>query len=246
MKKVFCLILALFFIMSLAACSPKNKNDDPTKPGEPAKPVLGEQVELEEVVIFDENNKPFTADNLPDDCKRKDFDADGLKNEDEIEHGTNMYKVDTDGDGISDYDEVDSTKTDPTKWSTRDDGKSDLEYMLISGSEFKEEYTATDANGFKVYLSKPEDRLWVISKTSTDTFNDLETISEAFQIKYFSGKVALNCNKYIPEVAQSIAIYKDVNGKATKVECNVDENNLVEFNLTENDVFVVVYEASAS
>lgn len=243
MKKIICLFLALIFIFALSACSPKNNGGDPTKPGEPAKPELGEQVELEEVVIFDENNKPFTAENLPDDCKHKDFDADGLNNETEIENGTDMYRVDTDGDGISDFDEIKNTKTDPTKWSTRDDGKSDLEYMLVSGTEFKEEYTATDANGFKVYLAKAEDRLWVISKTSTNVFDDLETISEAFQIKYFSGKVALNCNKYVDEVANSIAIYKDVNGKATKVECTVTEDRLVEFNLEENDVFVVVYES---
>lgn len=243
MKKIICLLLVVIFMLSFVACSKKDSSNDASNPTETTKPALGEQVEVEEVAIFDENNKPFTADTLPDDCKRKDFDADGLNNETEIENGTDMYKVDTDGDGISDFDEVKNTKTDPTKWSTRDDGKSDLEYMLVSGTEFKEEYTATDANGFKVYLAKAEDRLWVISKTSTNVFDDLETISEAFQIKYFSGKVALNCNKYVDEVANSIAIYKDVNGKVTKVECTVTEDRLVEFNLEENDVFVVVYES---
>ena len=41
-------------------------------------------------------------------------------------------------------------------------------------------------------------------------------------------------------VADSIA---PVNGKATKIECTVTEDRLVEFNLEENDVFVVVYES---
>ena len=153
-----------------------------------------------------------------------------------------MYKVDTDGDGIGDHDEIYKTKTNPLKWSSRDDNISDLEYSIINGKEFKAGYTDTDANGFKVYLDKPEDRLYIISKVSTDSFNDLETISEAFQIKCFNGKMALNCNKYVAEVANSIAIYKDVNGVATKVETNITQDRLVEFTVNKNDVIVLVYD----
>lgn len=239
MKKILVILLSLVFVLSLVACNKGGKSD--TKPVE-----LGDPVNHEEVYLFDENNKPFTSDTLPDEYKNSDFDSDGLKNKDEIEHKTDMYKVDTDEDGLSDYDEINKSKTNPTKWSSRDDDVSDLQYHLLNGTEFKEGYTSTDANDFKVYLTKPEDNLWIISKTSSNAFDELETISEVFQIKYFSGKIALNCNKYVSEVAQSIAIYKDVDGKATKVESTITENNLVEFNLSENDIFVIVYEAKKS
>ena len=241
MKKIICLFLLVSFVFTLCSCS--KLKDIVSSSDNKEKDIYGDPVDFEEVNLFDENNNHYTADNLPDEYRRSDFDGDGLNNQDEIENGTDMYKVDTDGDGISDYDEIYKTKTDPTKWSSRDDGVSDLEYTLVNGTDFEEGYTATDANGFKVYLAKPEDRLYVFSKTSTDVFNDLETISEAFQIKYFSGKIALNLNKYIDEVAQSIAIYKNVNGVATKVETSVNGDRLVEFYLDENDVFVIVYEA---
>ncbi len=257
--------LALVLILGISFCSCKGKtnnnesennesssisilseevenNSEETSTEEPPKPILGEEVELEKVTLFDQKIQIYTAENLPREYKKADFDNDGLMNRDEISIGTNMYKLDTDGDGISDYEENRSKKTDPTKWSTRDDGISDLEYMIINDSEFKEEYTQPNANGFRIYLSKPEDRLWMITKTYTDVFNDLETISEAFQIKCFSGKIAIDCSKYVDDVANSIAVYKDVNGKATKVECKICENKLVEFNLNENDIFVVVYE----
>lgn len=240
-KVIVLLLIVLSLSLVVAFCfmlRNKNNQTDVTEITD----IVGESVEYEDVYLFGENNKHFTNDNLPDEYKNSDFDSDELKNKDEIEYGTNMYKVDTDNDGISDYDEVNKTKTDPTKWSSRDDEMSDLEYSIINQGGFKEEYTYTDANGFKIYLSKPEDRLCVISKTSTNVFDDLETISEAFQIKYFSGQVALNCNKYIEEVANSIAIYKDVNGVATKIESSVDKDNLVVFKLDENDVFVLVYE----
>lgn len=43
-----------------------------------------------------------------------DFDQDGLPNKDEDEHGTDVWKIDTDGDGISDYAELYITQTSPT------------------------------------------------------------------------------------------------------------------------------------
>lgn len=252
MKKVLIILLIVAAIIAAVILFMLvNKQDDATNEGgtittEPTKPTttIGDAVTDEDVVSFyDENYQQYTAENLPNGYDRKDFDGDGLNNKDEIANGTDMYKVDTDGDGIGDHDEIYKTKTNPLKWSSRDDNISDLEYSIINGKEFKAGYTDTDANGFKVYLDKPEDRLYIISKVSTDSFNDLETISEAFQIKCFNGKMALNCNKYIAEVANSIAIYKDVNGAATKIETTVDENNLVVFKISENDIFVVVYES---
>lgn len=245
MKKAILISVALLLCL-LTACQQQSSsnpsgNDAPTQT-QPTSPPVGDPVEGELVYIFDANGAQYTADTLPNNYLRKDFDGDGLKNQDEIKYNTDMYHADTDGDGIGDGNEISSTKTDPTKWSSRDDGMSDLEYSIINEGKFQEGYTETNIYGFKIYLAKPEDRLWIITKTSTDIFNDLETISEAFQVKCFSGKIALNCNKYVAEVANSISVYKDVNGVATKVETIVDGDNLVNFEVQANDVFVLVYE----
>ena len=264
MKKIYIISLILVLALSLTACGNKKE------PSNNSRPITNEQnnvteennnqettnkeevtqseavdtipVESEKVLLFDENIQEFTNDTLPENMYDIDFDTDGLSNKEELDLSSDMYKSDTDGDGIKDGEEVKETLTDPLKWSSRDDGVSDLEYIITNRADFEAGYTATDANGFKVYLAEAKDQLFVISKTSTNVFDNLETISEAFQIKYFSGKIALNVNKYIDEVAQSIVIYKIENNKAVKLETNIDENRLVEFNVLENDIFVVVYE----
>lgn len=54
-----------------------------------------------------------------------DPDGDGLTTEDEQALGTDPLKWDTDGDGLSDGDEVHVYGTDPLKWDTDGDGMSD-------------------------------------------------------------------------------------------------------------------------
>ena len=243
MKKYYSILLIAALALSLCACSktPSDSNNNTTPPEVEEPTIKLEEVKEEEgVQLFDENLQQYTADTLPDGYDRKDFDGDGLNNKDEIAAGTDMYVIDTDGDGLGDRDEIYETKTDPLKWSSRDDDMSDLEWSIVN-AEFEEGYTATDAYGFKMYLTNPEDRLYIISKVKTDVFNDLETISEPFTVKNFSGKMALNVNKYIDEVANSISVYKIQNNQPVKIDSKVDENRLVEFEIQENDVFVLVY-----
>mgnify|MGYP004458880065 FL=1 len=57
----------------------------------------------------------------PDD----DADGDGLTNKEEDEYNTDKHLIDTDGDGLSDYDEINTTKTDPLNPDTDGDGLSD-------------------------------------------------------------------------------------------------------------------------
>ena len=54
-----------------------------------------------------------------------DSDGDGLTDAEEVKLGTDPYKKDTDGDGLSDYDEVKLWLTDPLNPDTDGDGYSD-------------------------------------------------------------------------------------------------------------------------
>ena len=181
----------------------------------------------------------YTKETLPDNYLKKDFDCDKLSNKDEIEHGTDMYKVDTDNDGISDSQEIKETNTDPTKFSSRDDGVSDLDWWFSKADDFKEGWSSLDVSGYRVYLKEASDRMFSFAKVSTDAFDKLETITEAYEVRGFSGKVALELSAYNEEVHNSIAIYisngNTITGAATTVE-----NGMVVFEVEENDIVVAV------
>ena len=52
------------------------------------------------------------------DNQEADFDGDGLTNSVESDHNTNVWNIDSDNDGVSDYAEIFSTGTDPVKPTT--------------------------------------------------------------------------------------------------------------------------------
>jgi hypothetical protein len=58
-----------------------------------------------------------------------DLDKDGLENRLEVELGTNPESFDTDGDGLSDYDEYCKYRTDPMKKDSDGDGKPDGDWQ---------------------------------------------------------------------------------------------------------------------
>jgi outer membrane protein OmpA-like peptidoglycan-associated protein len=64
----------------------------------------------------------------------EDTDNDGLNNAAEDSIGTSIYEWDTDGDAISDYDEVYTHKTNPLKFDT-DDGGIDDGIEILRGSD---------------------------------------------------------------------------------------------------------------
>jgi hypothetical protein len=59
-----------------------------------------------------------------------DLDRDGIDNETERQMGLSETEFDTDGDGLSDWQEIHVFKTDPTKIDTDGDGYSDAEEIL--------------------------------------------------------------------------------------------------------------------
>lgn len=150
-----------------------------------------------------------------------------------------MYEVDTDNDGISDYQEVKETNTKPTKFSSRDDGVSDLDWWFSKTDDFKEGWSRLDASGYRVYLKEANDRMFSFSKVSTDAFDKLETITEAYQVNGFSGRVALELSAYNEEVHNSISIYIS-NGDTVTEAVTLVEDGKVVFEVKDGDVIVAV------
>jgi hypothetical protein len=60
-----------------------------------------------------------------------DWDGDGIKNADEDKYGTNPRNPDTDGDGISDYDEIFKYHTNPIKADSDNDGINDYDEIFV-------------------------------------------------------------------------------------------------------------------
>ncbi len=72
-----------------------------------------------------------------------DFDNDGLKNAQELAAGTDPRKKDTDGDGLSDSEEVLAYHTNPLHVDTDGDGLSD--YFEVSNSDWFDPFDPMDA-----------------------------------------------------------------------------------------------------
>lgn len=239
------IVVAVIVIVLLAMSAGPQQNADPTQNTKPSESTptyeVGDALE-EAYPTLSGDAFHVDPESLPSSEKRSDFDGDGLNNADEISHGTDMYKVDTDEDGISDYDEIKTTQTDPVKWSSRDDNVSDLEYWLTRAEGFSAGWSSVDFSGFKVYIEKPEDRLWIIRKVKTEAFAELETISEAYQIDNYSGTLGVDMSRFVEEVVQSVAVYKVASdGSYAKEQSAVDQGMLM-FPVNDDDIFILVYE----
>lgn len=71
-----------------------------------------------------------------EELKARDTDGDGLSDYDEIYvHGTDPLNPDTDGDGLTDYDEINVYGTDPLNPDTDGDGLSDGDEVNIYGTD---------------------------------------------------------------------------------------------------------------
>lgn len=78
--------------------------------------------------------QPQTAfDGLPDELN-PDNDLDGLDDGEEIAAGSNLWKSDTDSDGLSDFDEVRSHGTNPSQSDSDGDGLDDADELVAGTS----------------------------------------------------------------------------------------------------------------
>ena len=133
-----------------------------------------------------------------------DFDEDGITNQEEEELGTNMFSDDSDGDSISDSDEINKYKTDPLNPDTDGDGISDG-YEIALGLNPLSPYS----NG----VDHDMDRVFSHSITSESSAFALDISGNAAVVA--SAYMTLYNNEYISKingvVSPVIDIYTDAN-----------------------------------
>jgi len=114
------------------------------------------------------------ADAQPDAVPAADRDDDGLSDADEAAFGTDPDDPDTDGDSLSDGDEVYVHDTDPTRADTDDDGISDAAELADTLTDPRN--ADTDGDG----LFDPDEILdWGADPTRADT--DGDTLIDSFE-----------------------------------------------------------------
>lgn len=85
-----------------------------------------------------------------------DTDGDGLSDQDEVfTHGTNPASTDTDGDGLSDFDELNDHLTDPKAWDSDGDGIDDGE-EIENGTNPLDVLASTGLNRNWMFFNYPD------------------------------------------------------------------------------------------
>ncbi len=147
-----------------------------------------------------------SLDNLGD-LDNKDDDSDGLPNYLEEAYNTNKRLVDTDGDGLSDYQEVYLTGTNPTKIFTIEglndanndmdgDGLSNIDEVRYGSNPMVYD---TDSDGLSDGLEKQYGSNYKISDTDSDGFTDYDEVvkfntSPVVKDDFVSGDISNNKN----------------------------------------------------
>ena len=145
-------------LLLLAACQPTSvKIDDQTLSDTP--PSDTSPTDEPDTADTDDTDDSDDTDDTGSDSDGIDSDGDGISDEDEIEQGTDPNNPDSDGDGLSDGEEL-NLGTDPNNPDTDGDGLSDGEEVSLGTDPTSED---TDGDGL---LDNQE-----ISETQTDPTN---------------------------------------------------------------------------
>lgn len=166
----------------------------------------------------------------------EDIDSDGLTNGEEITAGSDISKVDTDGDGLSDYQEVKEYFTDPAEADTDGDGFSDSEEIAgITDNYGNTVYTYpsvadSDNDGLSDY---EEVRIYFTYPLDSDSDDDGALDGAEVSMGLDPLIVSTNANGKF-DVSVTIET-EDIVKPGIEVELDMDQLNSLE--ITENDYF---------
>ncbi len=176
--------------------------------------------------------------------KAQDWNGDGISNEEANKLGLNPSVSDSDGDGLSDAEEVYIYKSDPKKYSTSGDIYSDG-YKVKLGYDLNKKYETfaikdTTKDNIKVEIDCAEDMSYYY-KDYTGAIPDGFYLGEQpFRIFSFEGEVDVELEN--PKNYHVIS-YDLVTEKVSNINSRVENDNLV-FKVKDDNPVLIVYKDS--
>jgi len=174
---------------------------------------------------------------LSDDNKEEDNDEDGLTNEEEVNLGTNPESSDTDGDLLSDYDEVKKHSSDPLKYSTAEDGISDYAKITLKldinekVDEGKYHFTKIETKNKNVTLIPSTVEAQAKGKFEEfTTDSNLHTEEKIFSVYGFEGRI-----EYKLSSSTDVILLTYYNGKYTEFDDYKITDKTLEISIDEDD-----------
>lgn len=189
------------------------------------------------VIKFNTTENELAMDYKIDLYSDEDLDLDGLTNKQETEYKTNLLLSDTDMDGLDDNYEISTSKTDPNKMDSDNDGLNDYDEMELELDPLNE-----DSKGDGV---KDGDRTLTYNYTSdnvnvliTGTGNIASTVAEVNDDTKISNKAGLINKLY--------TFYTDGNMTEAIVTIAYTDEELIEYGLNEDNLSIYYYNEKES
>lgn len=189
------------------------------------------------VIPFDVSNRELTLDYKIDVDSEEDLDYDGLTNKQEKEYNTNPLLSDSDMDGLSDYEEIFTYKTDPNKKDTDGDGLNDYDEIELGLDPLK--------NDSKNDGILDGDRILTYDYTSDKLKMKIEgkgnivsTIAEVHENTKISNKVGVIDNLF--------TFYTDGTLIQAIVTINYTDEELKKYGLNEDNLSIYYYNEKES
>ena len=195
---------------------------------------------IKDTLITDDG---FKAE-LSEEEKNQDWNNDGISNADAERLGLNISVLDSDGDGLSDADEINIHKSDPLKYSTMDDIYSDG-YKIKNGKDILTKYEtfnilSTDNPMFKVEIDDAHDMGFVYKPYNGIIPDGYYLGFEPFRLFSFVGEVDIEFED--PKNFEVVS-FDLVNFEVKKIKSKVENENLV-FKVSDDNPIMVVYKES--
>lgn len=190
--------------------------------------------DYDEIYLTDTDPLVFDSviENIPDSLA--DTDTDGVDNITEITLGTDPQRADTENDGLSDYDELNTYGTEPADEDTDDDGLLDGEEILLGTDPANPD---TDGNGIadgdEVFEQEVNEESLLFAEINTED-NPYRLSLEISTTGYAERALTVNESGYSAAIGSNAVL-----GIAAEIifnsSCNVD-SYVIKFNISESSI----------
>ena len=219
--------------------------------------------DYEELVVigYDPNKVDSDGNGIND--GDEDIDEDGLTNLEEVTYGTDNCTVDTDGDSLTDYEEIKEYKTNPLSRDTDGDGADDNDEInngtdpnSANASISEYDYLENDEINVEVVYEaqgKYIDTFYIDINKEYDFFYDDGYMGPAFEMGIDGGfvkaELTIQFNDLFIEWYENIkpTLYKVENGKLTEIKTTWDgTSDYVTATISEVGIYVLMDKTSCN